>query len=387
MTYRPALVDDESARRLAQTEFDHPVAVEAGAGTGKTTVLVARILAWCLGHGWNPARDELLADGTQNPSDDEIASHVLDGLLAITFTEAAAAQMTRRVAEALVSLAADPAIEVTGFHKDQLPAVDPLGPRTACQGSDRCAGPPRDPHHPFPLLASPRHLSHGHRAVTRSADRCRWPTVGGVGSRDCRDRDQEGLCRPGRSPSSSTRHPRCRPQGRGRGHRQADQRWLSRRRTRRRPSLPEAPLSDQKRPSRHRECGAGIDRPTHIPESGQERPRNSGSRRRDSRMAERDSDRARLRELGATSRPAARDLGGGSPQEARAVVTRRVHPDSDSTRWRRVPAAGPCCRQVGQAVDALPSSRCRRARRGASGPPAADRDNRGGAPSPGSGHL
>jgi ATP-dependent helicase/nuclease subunit A len=126
MTYRPALVDDESARRLAQTEFDHPVAVEAGAGTGKTTVLVARILAWCLGHGWSPARDELLADGTQNPSDDEIASHVLDGLLAITFTEAAAAQMTRRVAEALVGLAADPAIEVTGFHKDQLPAVDPL---------------------------------------------------------------------------------------------------------------------------------------------------------------------------------------------------------------------------------------------------------------------
>mgnify|MGYP001828743002 CR=1 FL=1 len=46
---------DQAARRLAQTEFRSPLVLEAGAGTGKTWTLVARILAWYLGPGWERA--------------------------------------------------------------------------------------------------------------------------------------------------------------------------------------------------------------------------------------------------------------------------------------------------------------------------------------------
>ena len=46
---------DARSRQLAQTEFARPVAIEAGAGTGKTAILVARVLAWCLGPGWERA--------------------------------------------------------------------------------------------------------------------------------------------------------------------------------------------------------------------------------------------------------------------------------------------------------------------------------------------
>ncbi|MFI5320826.1 MAG: UvrD-helicase domain-containing protein, partial [Myxococcota bacterium] len=39
-------MSDSSARVRAQTEFDAPLLVEAGAGTGKTAVLVGRVVAW-----------------------------------------------------------------------------------------------------------------------------------------------------------------------------------------------------------------------------------------------------------------------------------------------------------------------------------------------------
>ena len=47
---------DARARNLAQREFDRPLVVEAGAGTGKTTALVARVLAWSFGPGWDRAK-------------------------------------------------------------------------------------------------------------------------------------------------------------------------------------------------------------------------------------------------------------------------------------------------------------------------------------------
>ena len=115
---------DEEARRLAQSEFDRPVAVEAGAGTGKTTVLVARVLGWCLGRGWTEARWRLLDSGARDPNLSKIASHVLDGMVAITFTEAAAAEMARRVAEALAILARDASETVVGFDPQLLPDAD-----------------------------------------------------------------------------------------------------------------------------------------------------------------------------------------------------------------------------------------------------------------------
>ncbi|MCA9514311.1 MAG: UvrD-helicase domain-containing protein, partial [Myxococcales bacterium] len=95
---RELLAADARARHVAMTEFDRPVVIEAGAGTGKTATLVGRVVAWSVGRGW-----ERLA--TPGQRDEEIAARVLDGLVAITFTEAAAAEMAERVAHALAALA------------------------------------------------------------------------------------------------------------------------------------------------------------------------------------------------------------------------------------------------------------------------------------------
>ncbi len=92
--------DDAAARRLAQNEFELPIAVEAGAGTGKTAVLVARVVVWCLGRGWERAAVEL---GPDAPARD-IAACTLEGVVAITFTEAAAGEMAGRVAGAMATV-------------------------------------------------------------------------------------------------------------------------------------------------------------------------------------------------------------------------------------------------------------------------------------------
>ncbi len=93
-----ALADDENARRFAQTEFHRPLVIEAGAGTGKTALLVARVVAWCVGPGW-----EQHSEGTDRGA---VAREVVEGVVAITFTEAAAAEMAERVAQAFSDLAA-----------------------------------------------------------------------------------------------------------------------------------------------------------------------------------------------------------------------------------------------------------------------------------------
>ncbi len=93
--------EDAAARRTAQTEFARPVAVEAGAGTGKTAVLVARVVVWCLGRGWELAAAE--PDLGSSPRD--VAARTLEGVVAITFTEAAAGEMASRVAHALAEVA------------------------------------------------------------------------------------------------------------------------------------------------------------------------------------------------------------------------------------------------------------------------------------------
>ena len=82
---------DAEARRLAQREFERPLVLEAGAGTGKTAVLVARIVAWCLGPGWERARQRASA-GVAAPDHAALASDTLRRVVAITFTEAAAAE-------------------------------------------------------------------------------------------------------------------------------------------------------------------------------------------------------------------------------------------------------------------------------------------------------
>jgi ATP-dependent helicase/nuclease subunit A len=116
LTGRPSLTveEDKATRRRAQREFSAPMVVEAGAGTGKTALLVARVVAWCMGRGW-----ALHEDKDRAPED--IARSVVEGVVAITFTEAAAAEMARKIGEALVGLAHG--LEPVGWlpDKDVLP--------------------------------------------------------------------------------------------------------------------------------------------------------------------------------------------------------------------------------------------------------------------------
>src|SRR5438105_10729749 len=76
------LAADARARRTLLTEFDDTLFVDAGAGTGKTTAIVERIA-------------ELVASGRV----------AMAQLVAITFTEAAAAELRTRVREALQAVA------------------------------------------------------------------------------------------------------------------------------------------------------------------------------------------------------------------------------------------------------------------------------------------
>ena len=113
------LASDRAARAAAQTCFDRPLVLEAGAGTGKTTTLIARLLAWCLGEGWDKAVVETAAAvgpsataGGATSTAAEVpaaatavtAARVLRRVVALTFTEAAAAEMAGRAARELMAL-------------------------------------------------------------------------------------------------------------------------------------------------------------------------------------------------------------------------------------------------------------------------------------------
>jgi len=116
---------DAQARALAQREFERPVVVEAGAGTGKTMALVARVLAWSFGPGWDRAKS-LAASPAEAARDDRIAAQVLRGIVAITFTEKAAAEMSERVGDALLDL------------ERGAPLSWLLEPQTALGADERC---------------------------------------------------------------------------------------------------------------------------------------------------------------------------------------------------------------------------------------------------------
>lgn len=105
---------DREARKAAQTLFDRPLVLQAGAGTGKTTTLVGRILAWSLGPGWERTAQRLAeraaapfggGTGARSIDAEAIAAELLTRLVAITFTEAAAAEMATRTAQELARLA------------------------------------------------------------------------------------------------------------------------------------------------------------------------------------------------------------------------------------------------------------------------------------------
>ena len=94
----PTVAKDLDTRELAQREFSLPLVIEAGAGTGKTALLVARVVAWCMGEGWSLHNEE-----DRTPED--VARRVIERVVAITFTDAAAAEMARKIGEAFSDLA------------------------------------------------------------------------------------------------------------------------------------------------------------------------------------------------------------------------------------------------------------------------------------------
>jgi ATP-dependent helicase/nuclease subunit A len=112
MTTADLRAADLAARRAAQTRFDVPLVLQAGAGTGKTTTLIGRLLAWTLGEGWERAgrrlaeRAERKTGRRAGEGPDRVAAEVLGRVVAITFTEAAAAEMAGRAARELAALAA-----------------------------------------------------------------------------------------------------------------------------------------------------------------------------------------------------------------------------------------------------------------------------------------
>ena len=66
---------DQASRRLAQSEFERSVVVVAGAGTGKTALLVSRVVVWCVGRGW----DRHAIDGSDRAS---VARRVIERVVA-----------------------------------------------------------------------------------------------------------------------------------------------------------------------------------------------------------------------------------------------------------------------------------------------------------------
>jgi len=110
---------DAADRLRAVTTFDRPVLLEAGAGTGKTATLVARVLSWCLGPGW-----ERHAQPPAEP--EEIGVRVLSGVVAITFTEAAAAEMAARIGKALARVQREPDRLPLGLALELLPGPQEL---------------------------------------------------------------------------------------------------------------------------------------------------------------------------------------------------------------------------------------------------------------------
>lgn len=94
---------DRAARKLARRRFAGITWIEAGAGTGKTAVLVARIVVWCLTEGWQRNAERLQSESPLSGAPDlrRVAVEVLQRVTAITFTEAAAAEMQQRVSLAL----------------------------------------------------------------------------------------------------------------------------------------------------------------------------------------------------------------------------------------------------------------------------------------------
>ena len=105
---------DRDVREICQQNFSDHISLEAGAGSGKTATLIARILAWCLDLGWEKAKREGV-----HLREESLALSVVERVVAITFTDAAAEEMADRLGKALISLSRIRSLEVSsvsGFY-------------------------------------------------------------------------------------------------------------------------------------------------------------------------------------------------------------------------------------------------------------------------------
>ena len=124
--------EDARARVVAQREFGCPLVLEAGAGTGKTATLVARIVSWCLGPGWESAERQL-----PETTLERVAARVLARVVAITFTEAAAAEMAERVERVLGDIASGEMPETLTEISDMDAGVRRLRAEALCAAIDQ----------------------------------------------------------------------------------------------------------------------------------------------------------------------------------------------------------------------------------------------------------
>ncbi len=118
---------DRRARESAVATFDRHMILEAGAGTGKTSVLVDRVVAWSLGPGYDAA-----AGASDDAEDAPRAARVFEGIAALTFSEAAAAEMESRIAAALRDVVASRGRTRPGFPVG-------LGSRDRARAAERAA--------------------------------------------------------------------------------------------------------------------------------------------------------------------------------------------------------------------------------------------------------
>ena len=98
---RAPLVDDD-ARRIAREEVGRSLLVEAGAGTGKTTLLVDRVLHVLARRGVT-----------------------IDRIVAITFTEKAAAELKERIRQRVTARVGHGA-RASGHRLRHAPHLEPL---------------------------------------------------------------------------------------------------------------------------------------------------------------------------------------------------------------------------------------------------------------------
>ncbi|HEY5076600.1 MAG TPA: UvrD-helicase domain-containing protein, partial [Acidimicrobiia bacterium] len=111
MTDQPALFSepgDAPARTAIRADLDATLFVEAGAGTGKTSELVDRVVALVTGDDSEATGGERSAESTHEEGDDSEATGLpMATIAAITFTEKAAAELRDRIRAKLRARADD----------------------------------------------------------------------------------------------------------------------------------------------------------------------------------------------------------------------------------------------------------------------------------------